>query len=89
MGCRWLSLTKFSDAAIANAILSLGESLHLTVIAEGIERIGQLKWLRSRGCDEAQGFLLSRPLPAHELESRFLHPQADHQTLRKLLSAAR
>jgi diguanylate cyclase (GGDEF)-like protein len=61
-----------SDAAIANAILSLGESLSVTVTAEGIERIGQLEWLRKRGCHEAQGFLLSRPLSARLLEERFL-----------------
>ena len=61
-----------SDGAIANAILSLGKSLNLIVTAEGIERSGQLEWLRARGCDEAQGFLLSRPLSARELESRFL-----------------
>jgi len=60
------------DGAIANAILSLGKSLNLIVTAEGIERSGQLEWLRARGCDEAQGFLLSRPLSARELESRFL-----------------
>jgi EAL domain-containing protein (putative c-di-GMP-specific phosphodiesterase class I) len=61
-----------SDAAVANAILSLGKSLNLIVTAEGVERKEQLDWLGSRGCDEAQGFLLSRPLPAHELEQRFL-----------------
>jgi diguanylate cyclase len=61
-----------SDAAIANAILSLGTSLDLIVTAEGIERRGQLEWLRARGCHEAQGFLLSRPLAARELEERFL-----------------
>jgi diguanylate cyclase (GGDEF)-like protein len=61
-----------SDAAVANAILSLGESLNLVVTAEGIERHGQLEWLRDRGCDEAQGFLLSRPLSSKELEDRFL-----------------
>jgi diguanylate cyclase (GGDEF)-like protein len=61
-----------SDAAIANAILSLGASLNLIVTAEGVERPGQLEWLRSRGCHEAQGFLLSRPLSAAELERRFL-----------------
>jgi diguanylate cyclase (GGDEF)-like protein len=62
------------DAAIANAILSLGQSLNLTVTAEGIERPGQLEWLRSRGCDEVQGFLLSRPLTATDLERRYLNP---------------
>ncbi len=61
-----------SDAAIANTILSLGASLYLTVTAEGVERAGQLEWLQSRGCDEAQGFLLSRPLSAEELEQRYL-----------------
>ena len=61
-----------SDAAIANAILSLGASLNLTVTAEGVEREGQLEWLRSRGCDEAQGFLLARPLTAADLEEQFL-----------------
>ena len=63
-----------SDAAIANAILSLGASLGLVVTAEGIERAGQLEWLRARGCHEAQGFLLSRPLSPAELEHRFLRP---------------
>jgi diguanylate cyclase (GGDEF)-like protein len=61
-----------SDAAVANAILSLGKSLNLIVTAEGIERSGQLEWLRARGCDEVQGFLLSRPLSARDLESRYL-----------------
>jgi EAL domain-containing protein (putative c-di-GMP-specific phosphodiesterase class I) len=60
------------DAAIANAILSLGESLKLVVTAEGIERPGQLEWLRARGCHEAQGFLLARPLSAADFEQRFL-----------------
>jgi diguanylate cyclase (GGDEF)-like protein len=60
------------DAAIAMAILSLGASLNLTVTAEGVEREGQLEWLRSRGCNEVQGFLLARPLPAQQLEEQFL-----------------
>jgi EAL domain-containing protein (putative c-di-GMP-specific phosphodiesterase class I) len=61
-----------SDAAIANAILSLGASLNLTVTAEGVERQGQLDWLRSRGCNEVQGFLLARPLTATDLEQLLL-----------------
>jgi diguanylate cyclase (GGDEF)-like protein len=61
-----------SDAAVASAILSLGKSLSITVTAEGIERTSQLNWLRKRGCHEAQGFLLSRPLSASELEGRFM-----------------
>lgn len=64
-----------SDAAIANAILSLAKTLGLVVTAEGIERPGQLEWLRARGCEEAQGFLLSRPLSAADLEERYLRPR--------------
>lgn len=62
------------DAAIANAILSLAESLSLVVTAEGVETTGQLEWLRARGCHEVQGFLLARPIPPVELEERFLRP---------------
>jgi diguanylate cyclase (GGDEF)-like protein len=61
-----------SDGAVANAILSLGKSLNLIVTAEGIERTGQLEWLCARGCNEVQGFLLSRPLSAQDLENRYL-----------------
>jgi diguanylate cyclase (GGDEF)-like protein len=60
------------DAAVASAILSLAQSLNLIVTAEGVERTGQLEWLRARGCHEAQGFLLSRPLVARELEELLL-----------------
>jgi diguanylate cyclase (GGDEF)-like protein len=69
-----------SDAAIANTILSLGDSLNVTVTAEGIERPAQLEWLRKRGCHEAQGFLLSRPLTVDALTQRLLQrdlPAAD------------
>jgi diguanylate cyclase (GGDEF)-like protein len=59
------------DAAIANAILSLGESLNLVVTAEGVERPEQLEWLKARGCHEVQGFLLARPMSAADLEARF------------------
>ncbi len=70
-----------SDAAVANAILSLGKSLDLIVTAEGVERAAQLEWLRARGCDEAQGFLLSKPLPATALEQQYLLVDADHQRI--------
>ncbi|HEY4339708.1 MAG TPA: EAL domain-containing protein [Steroidobacteraceae bacterium] len=69
-----------ADAAIASAILSLGQNLAVTVTAEGIERSGQLEWLRAHGCDEAQGFLLSRPLSAADLEARFLNADGHSRT---------
>ena len=52
------------DAAIAAAIIALAHSLRLTVIAEGVETEAQLNHLRRQGCDQAQGFFISRPLPA-------------------------
>ena len=61
-----------SDAGIVHAIMSLAKTLDLLVTAEGIERPEQLRWLKACGCDEAQGYLLARPLAAGELESRFL-----------------
>jgi diguanylate cyclase (GGDEF)-like protein len=56
------------DGAIASTILALGQSLNIVVTAEGIERPGQLEWLRARGCQEGQGFLLSHPLSAAQIE---------------------
>ncbi len=78
-----------SDAAIAATILALGQSLGIVVTAEGIERPAQLEWLRARGCHEAQGFLLSRPLSAHELEQRFLASRFNWTDELPVLSASK
>ncbi|MBI2779664.1 MAG: EAL domain-containing protein [Gammaproteobacteria bacterium] len=59
--------TNPDDAAIADAILALAHTLNLRVIAEGVETAEQLQYLRSRRCDMAQGYLLSKPLPAEEI----------------------
>ena len=56
------------DAAIVDAIISLAHNLRLRVIAEGVETREQLEYLRSRGCDEVQGFLYSRSQPAALIE---------------------
>ncbi|HNA81050.1 MAG TPA: PAS domain S-box protein [Thiobacillaceae bacterium] len=52
------------DAAITRAIIALGHSLNLSVLAEGVESQAQREFLLAQGCDMFQGFLLSRPLPA-------------------------
>ena len=52
------------DAAITTAMITMGHSLKLNVIAEGVETRKQLAFLRSRRCDEMQGYLFSRPVPA-------------------------
>lgn len=54
--------------ALSSAILGIGKSLHLTVVAEGVENEAQNQLLREQGYPVAQGYLFSRPLPAKELQ---------------------
>ncbi|MDP2792603.1 MAG: EAL domain-containing protein, partial [Sulfurisoma sp.] len=58
-----------NSAAVARAIIGLAHNLHMTVIAEGVETEAQLSFLRKLGCDEMQGFLFSKPLPAEQFEA--------------------
>ncbi len=55
------------DATIVAAITSLGHSLQLNVVAEGVETNAQLQFLQSIRCDEMQGYVFSKPLPAEDL----------------------
>lgn len=59
------------DGQIARAIIAMAHSLNLTVIAEGVETLAQLDFLRGHDCDEVQGFLLGRPMPAHQFTALF------------------
>jgi len=68
--------TNENDAAITRAIIGLGHSMKLMVIAEGVETTEQLSSLRQEGCDMAQGFYLHRPLTASGLEEVLRH---DHR----------
>lgn len=56
------------NAAIAKTVIAMAHSLHMKVIAEGVETEGQLNYLRSHGCDEMQGYYFSKPVPALEFE---------------------
>ena len=57
------------DKAVASAVISLGQKLNLRVIAEGVETEAQAMFLRDNNCDEMQGYLFSKPLPAQEIEA--------------------
>ncbi len=67
-----------SDTIIVRSTINLGHDLGLTVIAEGVESVDQLAILNSYGCDLVQGYFLDRPLPAEQLEERFV--STDHRT---------
>jgi EAL domain-containing protein (putative c-di-GMP-specific phosphodiesterase class I) len=56
--------TDGDDAAIVTAIIAMAHQLRLRVVAEGVENEGQLEFLQRYGCDEMQGYLFSRPVPA-------------------------
>ena len=59
------------EGAIVKAIIQLGHTLQLTVIAEGVETESQLAFLRNYGCDEIQGYLFSRPVSADKFITLF------------------
>jgi diguanylate cyclase (GGDEF)-like protein/PAS domain S-box-containing protein len=63
-----------NDTAITKAIIAMGHSMNMRVVAEGVETIEQMKALRAFGCDEFQGYYFSRPLPL----TAFLQLQKSH-----------
>ena len=72
--------TDAGDASIVRAVISIGESLHLRVVAEGVETREQLEFLRKHGCPEGQGFYFSQPVIAGEfsqlLERSVVEPRS-------------
>ena len=60
--------TDEDDKAIVNTIINMAKSLGLKTIAEGVEGLEQLEYLKQNGCDEAQGYYFSKPLTKHEFE---------------------
>lgn len=73
---------KEANQTIMRTIIELGHALNMIVLAEGIEKTEQEKWLRENGCDYGQGFYLSRPLPLQMLIS-FLRTTATQNTTTK------
>lgn len=61
------------DVAIVRAIIALGRSMQLTVIAEGVENKKQQQFLADEGCEQIQGYIVSLPLPPDEFSAKFLH----------------
>jgi diguanylate cyclase (GGDEF)-like protein len=67
------------DRAITEAIIAMGRSLNLTVVAEGVETLEQETFLRNHGCDETQGFYFSRPIASDEFADLLRGNIASHQ----------
>ena len=77
--------TDAGSLAIADAIIAMSHSLHMEVVAEGVETEAQLALLASRHCDIVQGYFFSRPLPAAQLETLL---REDRRLPPKLISRA-
>jgi EAL domain-containing protein (putative c-di-GMP-specific phosphodiesterase class I) len=63
------------DAAIVRAIIAMAHSLELNVVAEGVEEDSQLELLREWGCDDVQGYLISRPVNADDFTELLVRAQ--------------
>ena len=68
------------DAAITSAIISMGHSLNLKVMAEGVENEGQISFLRRHQCYEVQGYYFSKPLLPDEVEDKLRRDRARPST---------
>ncbi len=74
--------TDADDAAITKAIIGLAKSLHLQVVAEGVETEALFRLLREWGCDQIQGYYLSRPVAAAEMARMLEDERLKHVALR-------
>ena len=73
-------LVNKNSEAITMAIIAMARSLNLEVVAEGVEKEEQLAFLKSKFCDEVQGFLFSKPLPVEELTNFLRKPSVFTQS---------
>jgi EAL domain-containing protein (putative c-di-GMP-specific phosphodiesterase class I) len=70
-----------SDASVVSAVINMGKSLHMRVVAEGVEAPDQLAFLKEHGCSEAQGYYFSRPLEAPEFADWMRHSAAENTSV--------
>ena len=83
-------ISEEKDAFIVQSTIALGHSLGISVVAEGVEDATTLDALRSLGCDTAQGYFISRPLPTAEIHSWLsAHERGQHQDWADLWTALR
>ena len=71
-----------ADAAIVHAVIALGHTLGLTVVAEGVELLPTAQTLTALGCDELQGYCFSRPLAVADFE-QWVQAQRDANERRR------
>jgi EAL domain-containing protein (putative c-di-GMP-specific phosphodiesterase class I) len=64
----------YQSETLCETIVSIGRSLDITVVAEGVETAEQLRKLQAMGCDEIQGYLLSKPVPPEEIPELMRRP---------------
>ena len=64
-------LTDSDGAEITNAIIRLSHALNMRVVAEGVESVEQVAFLKKQGCDEIQGYVVAKPLPPDKVSELF------------------
>jgi EAL domain-containing protein (putative c-di-GMP-specific phosphodiesterase class I) len=72
---------------IVRAVAALAAGMGMTATAEGVETAEQLETITAEGCTEMQGYLFSRPLPAHEIERLFLSGRAAEKAPGRVVAA--
>ena len=78
-----------NDAIIVKSTIELGQNFGIEVVAEGVEEKNIYELLRRLGCDQAQGFHISRPLPADEFEKWLRKASVGNEPYAALVSSAR
>lgn len=75
------------DAALVHAIIAMGKSLNLKLVAEGVEHGSHEIFLSAHGCDYGQGFYYSKPVPAEDIEKMFVNKDTERRKNIKLISS--